>query len=122
MKILTLLLAIILHTVLVGRNALNVAPCFLQTKPLTTALHKLSGFNHDELIVQIVIDKVDRKFVKNTPPVSLALTKNMLEVNNTKQTEGILKKFRTKYKITKGVPITHTKTLNDSLTMYVTKH
>lgn len=96
MRILTLLLAIVLHTILVGRNAINVAPCSLQTKPLTTALHKFSGFNRGELIAQIVIDKVDRKFVKNTPPVSLALTKNMLEVNNTKQTDGILRKFRTK--------------------------
>jgi|GEM_PF-2114364 len=122
MKILTLLFAIILQTILVGRNAINVPPCSLQIKPFTTPAQKFFGFNHDELIALILIDIVDMKLAKDTQPISFTLTENMLEVNNNKQTESILKKFKTKYKITKGVSITYTKTQDDSLAVSVTKH
>lgn len=72
--------------------------------------------SQDALIQNIVNDLYAMKIVHDKKELAFSLTVDKLIVNNQRQSESVLEKFRTKYHITKGQSIAHARNHSSSST------
>lgn len=90
-------------------NALQQSQPMLPQKPTPAE-------DQDALIQQIVDDLLAMKIIHNKEELAFSLTADKMEVNNQRQNESVLEKFRAKYHVTKGQAIAHARTRHSSST------
>lgn len=73
----------------------------------------------EELIRNILNDLMSMKIINNKEVVAFSISNDKMEVNNKKQSDAVLEKFKSKYHIVKGYSIAYAKakdTVSTSIT------
>lgn len=75
-----------------------------------------SDDTQDVLVQEILNDLLSMNIIRNKEEVAFSLTFDRMDVNNKRQSDAVLEKFRSKYHVTKGQAIAHARTRNSSST------
>jgi hypothetical protein len=111
MKLTTLLMAMISHTVIAVPFA-KVHPQNLLVQGLS--FNAPSDTENEKLVEKILDDIIAMQLATDRETIAFSLSETKMEINNKKQSEEILKKFKAKYKIEKGLTIAYARTSNST--------